>query len=63
MKIVFDRDACEGNAVCIALSPDLFGLDDEGKAIVLVDDVPEQSEGFAADAVSMCPVAALRLQS
>lgn len=33
-KIFIDRDLCIGAASCIAVAPDVFGLDKENKAIV-----------------------------
>jgi ferredoxin len=42
-KVVIDRGLCIGAASCIALSPSVFDLDDESKAIFLegADDTPE----------------------
>jgi len=33
-KIVVDRDLCIGAASCIAVTPDVFELDDENKAVI-----------------------------
>lgn len=35
MKIKIDRDLCIGAAPCVAIAPEVFELDEEGKAIVL----------------------------
>lgn len=35
MKIVVDRDLCIGAAPCVAIAPEVFELDAEGKAIVI----------------------------
>ncbi|MBL7508020.1 ferredoxin, partial [Escherichia coli] len=29
MRVIVDRDRCEGNAVCLGIAPDIFDLDDE----------------------------------
>ena len=35
MKIKIDRDLCIGAAPCVAIAPEVFELDEEGKAIVI----------------------------
>lgn len=35
MKIEIDRDLCIGAAPCVAIAPEVFELDAEGKAIVI----------------------------
>ena len=37
VKIVFDREACQGHNRCHLLAPELFDTDDEGYAVLLVD--------------------------
>ena len=38
MKITYDRGACQGHNRCYMLAPELFDTDDEGYAILLVED-------------------------
>ena len=59
MRVEVDRDRCEGNAVCVGLSPDLFDLDDEDYAVVKADPIPADKEELAEQAVAECPRAAL----
>ena len=40
MRVVVDRDRCEGNAICVGIAPDLFELDDDEFAVVTVDEIP-----------------------
>lgn len=40
MRVVVDRDRCEGNAFCVNIAPDVFELDDDEYAVVLTDPVP-----------------------
>ena len=50
MRIRLDTERCQGHGRCYALAPDLFGCDDDGYAILLVDgDLPAaaESEGEA----------------
>jgi ferredoxin len=57
MKILIDRDRCEGHGQCVAAAPDVVDLDDDGIAIL------RTSESIAEDllkrAADVCPVAAL----
>lgn len=59
MRVEVDRDRCEGNAVCVGIAPDLFGLDDEDYAVVKKDPVPAGEEDLAERAIAECPRAAL----
>ena len=36
MRIKYDRDACQGHNRCYQLGPELFDVDDEGYAVLLV---------------------------
>ena len=59
MRVEVDKDRCEGNAVCVGISPDLFELDEEDYAVVKQDPVPAELEDLAEQAVAECPRAAL----
>jgi len=61
MKATVDRDACIGCGYCEMVCPDVFVLDDEGLAKVLVDEVPEEFEVCAQDAMEGCSVNAINL--
>jgi ferredoxin len=59
MRVVVDRDRCEGNAVCVGIAPELFELDDEDYVMVTADPIPSDKEALAAQAIDECPRAAL----
>ena len=59
MRIVVDRDRCEGNAICVGIDPELFELDDEDYVMVTADPVPLDAEERAEQAIAECPRAAL----
>ncbi|MFG1933739.1 ferredoxin [Mycobacterium sp. NPDC048908] len=59
MRVVVDRDRCEGNALCVKFAPAVFQLDDNEYAMVTVDPVPADQEAFAERAIAECPRAAL----
>lgn len=57
IRIEVDRELCIGSGDCVDSAPDVFQLDDEGKAVVVdpdgapVDDI--------VDAARNCPVTAI----
>lgn len=61
MKVEVDRDACEANAVCAGLVPEVFEVDDDDQLQILVDEVPGRLAEGVRHAVRSCPKAALRL--
>lgn len=63
MRIVFDRDACQGHNRCYLLAPELFDVDDDGYAVLLIDgDLPSELEAKARLATDNCPEYAITLQ-
>jgi ferredoxin len=63
MRVLVDRDRCEGHGLCEEHAPEAFELDDEGVVVHRFDgrDVPDQLAEAAARGVDVCPVAALRV--
>jgi ferredoxin len=61
MRVQVDRTACEANAVCAGLVPDVFSVDDDDNLDILVDEVPAGLQDAVGHAVRSCPKAALRL--
>ncbi len=59
VRVIVDRDRCEGNAVCLGIAPDIFDLDDEDYAVIKTDPVPYGQEDLAEQAIAECPRAAL----
>ena len=59
MRVLVDRDRCEGNAVCVRIAPAVFALDDDDYAMVTVDPIPVEQEAVAEQAIAECPRAAL----
>lgn len=55
--VTVDRSVCVGNAMCVALAPTLFHLDDERQSVVS-NAGPVGSEA-AIDAAENCPVGAI----
>jgi ferredoxin len=55
--IEVDRDLCIGSGDCVESAPDVFALDDDGKAIVLDPDGAPVDE--VVEAARNCPVTAI----
>jgi len=59
MKILVDENLCIGAAPCVAIAPDVFQLNEEGKAIVIN---PKGADDDTIDAATRaCPVEAIFL--
>lgn len=61
MKIKVDFDLCESNAMCEALAPDVFELDDDDFLQLHTDQVTDENEQRVRQAVAACPRAAISL--
>lgn len=59
MKANVDKDTCIGCGLCPSICDEVFEMDDDGKAHVKVDEVPEGCNDEAKDAESSCPVNAI----
>jgi ferredoxin len=58
MKVVVDRERCEGHGLCEAIAPAVFHLDDEG-LVRIAAEIPAGETDAVLAAVRTCPVAAL----
>ena len=59
MKDSVDPHRCQGHARCWEICPEVFDLDEEGHASVIVDVVPVELEDKARQAVINCPERAI----
>jgi ferredoxin len=59
MKPGIDRKLCESNAICVALAPEVFDLDEGGIAVTVVDELDPSQEEFTRMAIAGCPRAAV----
>ena len=67
MKVTVDPVACEANAVCARLVPQVFSIheDEEGEDVLAIaadGEVPATGEQAVREAVTRCPKMALQLQ-
>jgi ferredoxin len=61
MKVKADYDLCEANAMCEALAPDVFEIDDDDNLQILDDQVTDENRQRVEQAVAACPKAALSI--
>jgi ferredoxin len=62
MKIVVDRHACEGNARCSEVAPELFEVRDDDKAIVKMENPAANLIEKLKLAVKLCPRQAISVE-
>lgn len=62
MRARVDADKCHGHQMCAIASPEVFGSDLYGNAVVLLDPVPAQREASARRAEANCPERAISIQ-
>ncbi|MFI6367835.1 ferredoxin [Nocardia sp. NPDC050630] len=63
MKITADRTRCQGHAMCEALLPHIFEVDNTGKVRILTTPIPTPDHSDARLAIDTCPVEALRAEA
>jgi ferredoxin len=66
MKVTVDPVACEANAVCVRLVPQLFSIheDEDGEDVLAIGgdgEVPAEHADGVREAVARCPKMALSL--
>lgn len=59
MKLNVNKDLCIGCGACQATCPEVFEIEDDGFAGVIVDVIPEDVEEDAIDAKEGCPTNAI----
>jgi ferredoxin len=62
MRIVVDRDLCDGHGMCEAMAHEYFELDDDDVMQLLEESPPESERAKVHAAVQACPALALSLQ-
>lgn len=62
MNAIVDKDTCIGCGLCPSICPEVFDMEDDGKAGVISDPVPEGAEDSASEAAESCPVNAISVE-
>ena len=61
MRVVVNRDVCEGNAFCVKEAPEVFALGDDDQVRILAEQPDEALRAKVDRAVRRCPRNALTL--
>lgn len=61
MKIVVDRDLCQGHGVCESEAPEVFTVPKSGQVSLLDESPPEDLRAKVELAVKFCPTHALKI--
>lgn len=60
--IKVDFDLCESNALCVAMAPQVFELDDDDYLQLKTEQTTDDNRADVERAVAACPRAAIRLE-
>jgi len=61
LRIVLDRDLCQGHAVCVGEAPEVFYLADDGKVAVKTDRPAPEHAAAVRQAAKYCPQKTIQL--
>jgi len=62
MRIVVDRDLCQGHGMCEEEAPDVFRVEDDGTLTVLMPEPPAEQQEAVREACRYCPCGALSVE-
>jgi ferredoxin len=62
VRIVVDRDLCQGHAACEGEAPEVFSVSKKGELTVLQPEPPESERAVVQLAVKYCPTHALSIE-
>ncbi|MBP2032318.1 ferredoxin [Clostridium algifaecis] len=63
MNAIVNKDTCISCGLCESICPEVFTIEEDGKAGVLVDEVPETLEDDSVEARDSCPVDAISIEN
>jgi len=62
MRVVVDRDLCQGHGVCESEAPGVFSVSKQGVLTILDESPGEARRAEVEQAVRFCPTGALRIE-
>lgn len=62
MKVVVDRQLCEGNSRCMDAAPEVFEVRDDDRSYVLIENPAEAMQEGVRLAARLCPRQAITIE-
>jgi len=62
MRVCVDSELCEGCGPCVDICQEAFELNEEGTAVVTLDEVPEELQEACREAADSCPTEAISIE-
>lgn len=62
MRVTIDKDGCIGCGLCESICPDVFKINDEGKAEVTSSHIDIKHETDCQSAAGDCPVNVIKIK-
>jgi ferredoxin len=62
MKAKVDQETCIGCGLCAEICPSVFEMNNDSKASVKVENVPENAQKDCREAAQNCPVEAISIE-
>ncbi len=62
MRAHVDKDACIGCGLCTDICPEVFSMDDDGKAVAIDSEIPADAVDSAKEAEGQCPTEAIKVE-
>ncbi|MEU6556655.1 ferredoxin [Streptomyces sp. NPDC046915] len=61
LQVVIDKDVCVACGACVLAGPDVFDQNEDGQAIMIVDEPDESLRDQIEESIDACPVQALKI--
>lgn len=62
MKVCVDSELCDGCGPCVDICPEAFELDEDGIAVAVLEEVPEELQEACREAADSCPTEAITIE-
>ena len=62
MKVNVDPDLCNGCGPCVDICPEAFDLNEEGIAMVKMDQISDELQQLCRQAADSCPTEAISIE-
>ena len=62
MKVNVDPDLCDGCGPCVDICPEAFDLNEEGIAMVKMDQISDELQQLCRQAADSCPTEAISIE-